>query len=841
MKRQSLNEAWRVKACELHVGADELERVLLDNDGWLAADLPCDVRMPLIREGIIEEPLTANHCFDSEWVERRSWWFRKSFRVDEADLADACVAELALESLDCEADLFLNGRRLGHHRSAFYPFSRDVKAWLRAGDNELVVRLTTGSELHSEADVAKLKNTIGMEGFNGRGEAGRIMLRKPQYVFGWDWGPRLASCGIMGNAALRFHRLAAIRSVAVDTRVEGNDGCVAVTVEADQFHSYATREARFEIGLYDGEALIETMIAEVPLASGLNYIRLDGRIPGVKLWWPSGMGEQRLYAVRVAMIVEDERAEHPPVAFGVRTIRLNQERIGCGAERRFAIEINGVALYGKGANWIPPDSIYARVGRAAYEKLLGEAAQANFNLIRVWGGGRYEPDCFYELCDRLGLLVWQDFMFACAGYPDRLAWFRGEVEREMDYQTRRLRNHASLALWCGSNENHWAFDEWWTGEKQAEYFGGAFCYNYIAPAVVRRNCPHIPYWNSSPYGGAHPNGSEAGDRHHWFECTMNEQMEKRIAPEEYDKLSGKFISEYGYIGPPGLASIRQYFGSHAPDRSCAIWDNHTNVHEKKTVPAGIIKHYADPEKLDLDGYLHYAGLTQGLMLQYSLEAIRRKEDCSGSLFWMYNDCWGEVGWSIVDYYHRRKIAYYFVKRAFAPVRFILREAGGEVEVTGCNDTAAEVELRVEYGYRSFDGTVKNAETTAVVLKPFSRCKALRFPKGAFDNLAGVRYVLPLSTEIAEPAWLRTNTYREMRLPMPRLRLAPVSTENGQWTVEVSTDVFAHAVHFDFGPGNDAVPSDNYFDLLPGQRRIVKIAGLDPLLHAQVSVRSGLER
>ena len=204
-------------------------------------------------------------------------------------------------------------------------------------------------------------------------------------------------------------------------------------------------------------------------------------------------------------------------------------------------------------------------------------------------------------------MLWHDFMFACALYPDYQDWFREAVERELDHQTRRLRNHASIALWCGGNENHWGFVDWW----DAPIFCGAECYNRIAPQVVARNCPEVPYWNSSPYGGPHPNGDEAGDRHHWHECMMSSEMAQRIAPEEYGKVGAKFVSEYGYIGPCCKSSVIRYHGGAAIDRSSSTWRHHNNTFERGTVVAGIEKHYRDAAELSLDDYPLYGGPARG--------------------------------------------------------------------------------------------------------------------------------------------------------------------------------------------------------------------------------------
>lgn len=252
----------------------------------------------------------------------------------------------------------------------------------------------------------------------------------------------------------------------------------------------------------------------------------------------------------------------------------------------------------------------------------------------------------------------------------------------------------------------------------------------------------VLYWNSSPFGGEHPNNNDTGDAHIWMYHMMNPDMEKRITPEEYDKVTSKFVSEYGYIGPCCKSSIIKYHGGESPDRKSEIWKMHINAFEKDTVAAGIARHYTDSGKLDIDSYILYAGLCQGIIYGYSLESIRFKENCGGSLFWMYNDTWGEVGWTIIDYYLKRKPSYYFVKRAFAPIKLIMREEDGIIKVMGINETSRQVSFDAEYGYISFNGQSKDYRNTALILEPFSKYIVFEFEKGEHDFTCGFCYVRP---------------------------------------------------------------------------------------------------
>jgi beta-mannosidase len=824
--RLQLNEDWQMTWEPLYRQSSDFVQVRNKQENWFQTNLPCDVHMPLIEQGVIAEPLVSDQCFASEWTEKRSWWFKKEFQITEEQLASERIV-ITFETLDVEADIWLNDKHLDHHRSAFYPFSCDIKANAQTGTNQLIVRVTSGLELVPEQELALIHATnviVENDQVGQRGDYRRAMVRKPQYVYGWDWGPRVATCGITGNVTIEFINRFQIRGVyAVTTGISDEKTAqLSFRVELENVHPFQTLETSLELEVLFGPEQVAIIRTEQCLRSGLNYVTLQLEVPDAKLWWPNGMGEQPLYSVRLSAESESHRVEYPSFSFGIRTLSLNMDKLSQGEdERAFAFEINGVTIFSKGGNWIPADSIYARVTDVQYDTLLMEAKAANFNMLRIWGGGIYERDIFYEKCDEYGILIWHDFMFACAKYPDHLAWFREETEREMDYQTRRLRNHCSLALWCGNNENHWGFDEWWNDTEAAGYYGGALCYNEIAPRIVERNCPEIPYWNSSPYGGKHPNGSQSGDRHHWHDCTMHEEMEKRITPEEYDKVSAKFISEYGYVGPCRKSSIEAYHNGQPLDRTSKVWQLHNNTYEKDTVLAGINKHYLDSQELEIEDYLLYAGLCQGLMLGYSLEALRSKPFCSGALFWMYNDCWGEVGWTIIDYYLKRKISYYFVKRAFEPVKLILRQEQGVIRLIAINETNETIMETIEYGRSSFDGAEKVADTLEVSMAPYSRKIVLEWKMEKGDAKEFFYYAKSLSdADWMKPATLRTHPFRQLRISDPQLTLSNIRKEENGIHFTVTSASYAHAVHF--GLADHLRLSDEYFDLLPGEQRNITV-------------------
>lgn len=364
---------------------------------------------------------------------------------------------LRCESLDAEADIFLNGSWVGHQHSAFFPFVINVKEHLVVGTNTLVIRVTSGLEYVSEQDMSLINEYCATSG--QRGDVRRPFVRKSQYQFGWDHAPRLVTCGIQGHISLEC--IEAVHLAALHIRTEAIYDTTAdmyLMLEVENTHPYTSYEGSIEFSIAFANQQIIHQTQAVFLQSGINFLNFTVKIPDANLWWPHGMGAQPLYTLEARVLAGKAISTADPIRFGIRTVQLDTSKLGEG-ERNFSLVINGINTFCQGGNWVPADSIYTRVTDEQYTLLLQEAAAANFNMLRIWGGGIYEKDIFYQLCDELGLMVWQDFMFSCALYPDHLPWFREQVAQEADYQTRRLRKHPSLVLFCGSNENTWGFQE----------------------------------------------------------------------------------------------------------------------------------------------------------------------------------------------------------------------------------------------------------------------------------------------------------------------------------------------------------------------------------------------
>ncbi|HEY3417539.1 MAG TPA: glycoside hydrolase family 2 protein, partial [Armatimonadota bacterium] len=552
-------------------------------------------------------------------------------------------------------------------------------------------------------------------------------------------------------------------------------------------------------------------------------------LPDAQLWWPNGMGAQPLYQVSARLLFDGAECDRREQTIGLRTIEIDRSPLADGTRFRFIV--NGQPVFCRGGNWAPADMIPARIPKERYEALVAEAQAAGFTMFRMNGIGLYEDDCFFDACDRAGILLWQDFMFACSEYPDQDVQFQESVRKEAEAVVRRLRHHPALALWCGCNECLWAITSGGLHSDltNLDALGGTRVYGQILPEAIRRIDPQRAYWPCSPYGGDMPNDEQHGNCH-WWGAFMSRDFTQRCNLGVADACRAHFVSEYGIIGPPHEDSVREYLKPEEQTRDSLAWKIHVNTIEHGSVNAGIRLHYGDPEGLSFSDYLLYGQMHQAMAQGHAMEAMRfRKADpeaeCWGALVWSYNDCWGEVGWSVIDHYLRRKASYYWLRRACQPVKIITRPRGEQMVTRIVNDTLQARAGEVQHGWFRLDGTDRRMTTRQVAIPANGMVEIAR--EVISDDLSPREWVYGavLRGEGLEDqaVWLLAPV-RELALPEPQLAV------NRQGNLlEISSPVFCHAVHgYD---GGHAVLSDNYFDLLPGISRRVAVVGEMPELRA----------
>ncbi len=749
LRRTSLHHGWQFAESSWQARG-KLGFSLLE---WLPARVPGHVHLDLIDNGIIAHPFERMYEIGCQWVDERDWSYRTCFEWQ----ADSALPKrvLRFEGLDTICQVSLNGELLAEHDNMFVPLEIDVSSRLKPGKNELRVDFASALRVGLERRAEWLSEQ-GLDGCEFERLLERSFVRKVQCMYGWDWGPRLVSCGIwrpveLLEYAARLTDVCALQQHLPDGRVRLQ---ITSSVHGDARVVHALEGVGELAG--DGEILIEDP----------------------ELWYPAGLGEPALYVLTSRALAPGNELAHDErtTRIGLRTIRLRREADHHGES--FEFEINGQRLWAMGANFIPDHAFPSQIGAGQYRSRLEAARAAGMNMLRVWGGGLYETDEFYDLCDELGLLVWQDFAFACAYYPDTGHW-RDVVRREAEENVRRLRRHPSLALWCGNNENLMMWQQRWGDKtKQPPRYFGEELYDRVLPEVVRALDPGRPYIPSSPFGGDDANGGGQGDQHYW------DVWHGRGDWVHYKDSTARFASEYGFASAPSVRAWREVLG---PGPLCDAVDPIVRWHDKtmkgyETFRGLVFRHY--PETSELEAWIYYSQLNQRDAMRAALEHYRTSDFCRGSLIWQLNDCWPVQSWALIDSHGQPKPAWFELSRLHAPLLIALRQEDSAVECWAAYDNApAGVRLEGEVVLRASElatGALLGRWTAPISLKSGERRSILRVDASGLAGQstllsaqlggAGATLLLsePRSLELAAPAELVISLMddAELRLTSP---------------------------------------------------------------------------
>jgi beta-mannosidase len=701
-------EHWNMKDFSPGEGAAD------GDEGWIAVSAPGDTYLALHAAGRIPHPFADDNEKACAWVEGREWWWRTTF--DATPLRDGERLMLEFEGLDTFAAIWLNGAKIGTSDNMFRAVAFDISQLVREGKNALAVCFTPPSVVTADMPVKAFPGA----GAQQIADTKRNMIRKAQFGWGWDWGPSFPTVGIWKPARIVRETGAALRDVHFTTLDIG--GRVRVALEVDRFA--ANEGLTADISLADPEGkVVAHGVLDLARDSACDFM-----VENPQLWWTPELGGQPLYALNVKLLHGDRVLDNRALEVGIRTIALDMssDPEEPGTEF-FRFILNGVPIFAKGVNWIPASSFVAALTQADYAPLLQSAADANMNMIRVWGGGIYEPDVFHTLCDKLGLLVWQDFMFACARYPEDDAAFVENVRGEVAYQVKRLRNHPSTALWCGNNEGQIIQQLVNYLSKTDTPYEGERLFDTVVAEIAGALDPQTPYWPGSPYGGPLANSMKAGDVHDWTVwhgippipddrlVGVVDRSPEGVAYTRYAEDMGRFISEYGIQASPALSTLARWVARDGLMLNGDAFLNRVKDNPKNKVDGILIPVTGLPQTLEQ--YADFTQLTQGEGLKFAIEHFRRrKPHCSGSLIWQHNDCWPGISWSIVDYDGVGKAGYFFVKRAYAPVlgSFKGLDDGG-VEFWITNDALKPLEVSCRLALLSLkDGEVWHEDLNAHV-------------------------------------------------------------------------------------------------------------------------------
>ncbi len=788
MYKQSLNGAWQF--CQ--AGSDE----------WLPAVVPGGAHTDLLDAGRIPDPFVADNELNVQWVADADWTYRRTFQADQDLLANQCV-ELVCDGLDTLAEVRLNGTLVGTAENAFQQYRWQVKEILRPGENELVVDFTSATRFCAARNQERPLNMAN------DALPGAPYLRKAPCHFGWDWGPKLPAVGIWRDIRLEGSTTARLEDVHIRQHHANCSVSLEVQIRAKAWGS-GTLSVSVSLTDPDGRATL----TQVPLFEGLGQVHIPVEAP--QLWWPNGYGPQPLYQVEILLLAEAAELDRQLYQIGLRTIELRQELDEWG--RSFTFMVNGVPIFAKGANWIPSDSFPTRLNPAHLEHLIRSAALAHQNMLRVWGGGTYEDETFYDLCDRYGILIWQDFTFACAIYPLDDPAFVENVRHEVVYNVRRLRHRACLALWCGNNEMEAGWAHWgWSrpdtvGLKEADM---AFFYKTL-PAWVIQEDPDHSYWPSSPSSGLPheiPDSPTTGDRHLWEVWHGNKPF------HYYRQQFPRFASEFGFQSLPAIQTVASYAEPAEWNMTSYIMEHHQrNRAGNSKIITYLTDHYQLPK--DFPALVYTTQVLQAEAMRIAVEHWRRnRARSSGALYWQLNDCWPVASWSSIDYYGRWKALHYAAQRFFSPLLLSIEDEDTRMGLSITNDRTEPWQGEVRWTLETLSGEVLDAGQQAVTAAPLATTALLNRD---FCSLVGPHNARRV-VFVAELWQSDTCLARSVApfVPDKHLELADshldvsVSQAGCQLSVRLQADTLARFVELHL-EGADVIFSDNYFDLPAGR-------------------------
>lgn len=803
---KNLHEGWKFRQARL---AD-----------WYPATVPGVVHTDLLQNKIIEDPFFRLNERGLQWIDKEDWVYETCFTL-AADMMRKENMELVFEGLDTYADVYLNDECILKADNMFRRWSIPVRQYIREENNILKVYFHSPVKI----DVPKWDALpYQYPASNDQSENGglfnkkiSIFARKAGYHYGWDWGPRLVTSGIWRPVYIRAWSDSRINDVFIEQKEVGaGRAVIAGHVELD-----ADKDMDGVLVTITDEATGRVLgERQADLKRGTNRVTVDFVLHKPKLWWSNGLGEPFLYRFRTDIIAGGELLDSKTERVGIRSLKVVHQPDKDG--HTFYIELNGRPVFAKGANYIPSDNFLPRVTPANYKKTILDAAGVNMNMLRVWGGGIYENDVFYDLCDEYGIMIWQDFMFACSMYPAEGALL-DNIRQEAVDNVKRLRNHACIALWCGNNECQDAWLGWgWKREierQNKEYADKIWAqyrqqYHVTLPGVVREYAPGTFYWPSSPFAfEGEMSGTTDGDRHYWS------VWHGKAPISDYDSEKSRFFSEYGFQSFPEFESVKRY-APYPED-----WDIRSEVmmshqrggdHANGLIETYLLNEYKKPR--DFRAFLYMNHVLQGDAIKTAIESHRRQMPYNmGTLFWQHNDCWPVASWASRDYYGRWKAQHYYVRKAYDDILISPVVEGDDLKVYAVSDRLENTSGRLQLQVCQFDGTVvRHWDKSVGISGNDSRvCFSAPLAKLLEGADRGTVYVRVDYTDKSGRVY--HNNYclsKQKDMDYPKVDLqTEVRPIEGGYEVTVSADKFARAVCLSVAD-NESVYSDNYFDVQP---------------------------
>jgi len=784
-------------------------RLLLDGKWkWRCTDweedrdgvVPGTVLSDMLETGVIEDPYWRTNEYPTRELFKKDYVYHRKFTVPE-EILQSDELELVFEGLDTIADIYINGTLLASvkdmHRTWRFPIKE-----LLTSENEILVYFHSSleyiNEKHKNSDI--FYTSTGSIHGNG-------YLRKAHYMFGWDWGPQLPDAGIWRSVYLEYHKVAKLEDVRIRQRHEENQVHLDIQCPVISYKPNSTY-INLRVEAPDGEIISKEIAGAVDSATTIT-------IDNPKLWWANGYGEQPLYKVELLLMDKDEELDSYSCNIGLRTITVSTDKDQWGNE--FAFVLNGQKIFAMGANYIPEDSIIGRNTKERTERLIKDCAHANYNMIRIWGGGYYPDDYLYDACDRYGIIVWQDLMFACNVY-DLTDEFEENILAETKDNVVRLRHHACLGLWCGNNEMEWGWRDWGRLEGHRPKYKADYIkiFEMLLPRLVKKYDDQTYYWLSSPSSGGSfddPNDFNRGDNHYWEVWHSNKPF------TEYRNFHFRFCSEYGFQSFPHKKTIDSFCLPEDMNIFSEVMESHQkNGQANSKIFSYISQYYKYPK--DMESIAYISQILQLKAIQYGVEHWRRNWGrCMGSLYWQLNDCWPVASWASIDYYGRWKALHYGARRFYK--RYMAsacekEELSTNITYHVLNETFEKKTsvLKVRLVDNKFNRLYEMEQE--VSSDPFEMKEALTVEFADFIKTEEDKKKLYAEYELVEDGQVVSSGINMFVKPkyyqyeMPQYQVS-IEEKANEFEINIKSQVFANYVELYF-EDQDCVFSDNYFDI-----------------------------
>jgi beta-mannosidase len=802
-----------------------------DLQNWHPATVPGVVQTDLLANKLIPDPFYRDNDTKLQWIGLTDWEYRTTFQADAATLGHDHV-DLVFEGLDTYADVYVNDQAVLHADNMFRRWRVPVKGILKSGPNTL--RVVFHSPITSMIPKVKALPYIlpaistAINTGNEENIATSPYTRKAPYQYGWDWGPRYVTEGIWRPIRVETWDALRVENIHIQQQtINKTDAALSAELNIEASRA-TTASVEITYGSLSGAAF-PVVRQTVQLVPGLNKVSVPLHIANPKLWYPNGYGAQDRYQFAAAVRAGKDIAANTSLKTGLRSIELRQEQTKTG--KSFEFVVNGIPVFAKGADVIPFDSFPNRVTPEIHRQILEAARDAHMNMVREWGGGYYESDDFYDICDELGILVWQEFMFGGDMVPGG-ADFQNSVKQEAIDQVTRLRDHPSIVLWCGNNEIETGWVHWGDrqifkesvspADREKVWTDYVVLFHGILAQVIAQYGSPVPYWGSSPSANFEnpPDSQTDGDMHYW-------QVWHALAPiEMYEKQFPRFMSEYGFQSFPEMRTIRAFATPDDLDiRSATMRDHQKNTGGNERILSYMLRWYPEPK--DFPSFVYLSQVLQAEAIKVGAEHLRRQmPNTMGSLYWQLNDCWPVASWASIDYYGRWKALQYYARRFYDDVIVSPYAHDGKVDVYVVSDKLAPLSGTIHTRLLDFTGKVLSEKSQDVQVPAQSSAVYFTLDEKELLGTADPKksllvFDLAVGGQQVSRNLMFFDTMHNVDLPTQVKIEASVSGANGAYSVTLRSPVLARSVFVSFGD-LDVQTMDNYFDLLPGEAVTVQL-------------------